>query len=177
MKTNILLIVIVAFLFTSCAPGVPTQAIEVTAHTPTKIPFTAVPTTAQPATETPTATATPTIVPSQTPPSCLALLTPSDGEEFPAMGRVTFSWSPVNDTTFYALTIMSPSGETVSFETKQPIRALYLEALPAGGTYQWKVIAEDRKRNEICSSELATFSKPTYTGPNQPVNDKKKKKK
>lgn len=176
MKTNILLIVIVAFLFTACAPGVPTQATEVTAQPPTKIP-TALPTTAQPAlTETPTATATRTTVPSPTPPSCLALLTPADGEEFAATGRVTFSWSPVKDTIFYALKIMSPSGEIVSFETKQPIRALYLEALPAGGTYQWRVVAEDRKRNEICSSEPATFSKPSYVPPHQPETSKKKKK-
>lgn len=177
MKTNVLLVVIVAFLFTACAPGIATQATEVATQSPTKIPFTALPATAQPAfTETPTATATPTIVPSQVAPGCLTLLTPSDGVEFPATGRVTFSWSPVNDVVFYALNIMSPSGETVSFETKEPVRALYLEALPAAGTYQWKVIAEDRKRNEICSSALATFSKPSYTPPNQPETSKKKKK-
>jgi hypothetical protein len=177
MKTTILLIVIAAFLFNSCAPGVPTQETKVTTSTPTRVVPTDV--TMSPTlvlTEEPTATETATIVPSPAPPSCLALLTPVDGEEFEATGRVTFSWSPVKETIFYALNIMSPSGETVSFETKEPVRALYLEALPAGGTYQWNVIAEDRKRQEICSSEPATFSKPSYEPPKQPETNKKKKK-
>ena len=178
MKTNILLIVIVAFLFTSCAPGIPTSKVEVTTTAPTKVSFTEVAMTPTPVvTEKSTATETPTMAPSNTPPSCLMLLTPADGEEFPAVGRVRYSWSPVNGALFYALNIMSPSGETISFEAKQPFREQYLEALPLGGTYQWKVIAEDRKRKEICSSELATFSKPSYVEPNQPANNNKKKKK
>ena len=175
MKTTILLIVIGAFLFTSCAPGVPTQETKVTTSTPTEMTMTPM----LVVTEKPTATATGTAtsVPSPAPPSCLALLTPVDGQEFEATGKVTFSWSPVKEAVFYALNIMAPSGATVSFETKEPVRALYLEALPAGGTYQWNVIAEDRKRNEICSSDPATFSKPLYIQPNQPGEDNKKKKK
>jgi hypothetical protein len=180
MKTNILLVVIVALLLASCTPGIPSQEIKVTDSIPTKVSFTEAPMTQQPvATETPTATATetPTNVPSQTPPSCLTLLTPPNNDELPGMGRVIFSWRPVNEATYYALNIVSPSGETVSFETKQPFRALYLESIPAAGTYQWKVIAEDRKRQEICSSELATFSKPFYEQPNQPRTNTKKRKK
>ena len=178
MKINILIILIIAILLTSCAPGIPTQAIEVTKSVPTEASFTEAALTQAPvATEKPTATATetPTQVPSKTPPSCLELLTPTDGTELPAMGKVTFSWSPVNEAIFYALNIMPPSGQMISFETKQPIREQYMEAFPAGGNYQWKVVAEDRKRNEICSSELATFSKSSYKQPKQPGKDEKKK--
>ena len=177
MKTNIVFMVMVAFLLTSCAPGIPTQEMKVTDSAPTKVSTIQAALTQEVIiTEKPTATATPTIVPSNTPPSCLTLLTPPDGEEFPAVGKIRFSWRPVNEALFYALNIISPSGETISFETKQPFRELYLEALPLGGTYQWSVIAEGRKRNEICRSELATFSKPSYTAPSQPRTNNKKKK-
>ncbi len=157
----------------------PTQEIEISNAIPTGVALTEVATTEEPAlTEQPTATETqaPTKAPSKTPLSCLALLTPPNGAEIPAIGKVTFSWTPVNEATFYALNIMLPSGELVSFETKQTFRDQYMEAFSAGGNYQWKVIAEDRKRNEICSSEPAAFSKSSYKQPKQPNNDDSKKK-
>lgn len=179
MKTNVVIVVIIVILLTSCTPRMPTQEIEVTNNVPTEVSFTEVVMTKEPVvTQEPTATATeaPTIAPSKTPPSCVTLLTPPNGAEIPAIGKVTFSWNPLNEATFYALNIMLPSGETVSFETEQTFRDQYMEVFSAGGNYQWRVIAQDRKRKEICSSELATFNKPASKQPNQPKNDDKKKK-
>ena len=179
MKTNIVIVAIIAILFTSCAPSMPTQEVEVTKSVPSEVSLTEEARTQEPVvTEEPTATSTevPTVAPSMTPPSCLSLLTPLNGAELPAVGKVTFSWSPMNEAIFYALNIMLPSGETVSFETKQPLREQYMEAFSSGGNYQWRVIAEDRKRKELCSSEFATFSKIAYKQPKQPGKDDKKKK-
>lgn len=176
MKTNV---IIIAILLTACTPRVPAQEIQVTNNVPTKVVFTEVVITQQPAvTEQPTATQmqAPTEAPSKTPLSCLTLLTPADGAEIATIGKVTFSWTMVNEATFYALDIVLPSGQTVSFETKQTFRDQYMEAFSEGGNYQWKVIAQDRKRNEICSSEPATFSKSSYKQPKQPKNDDSKKK-
>ena len=129
-------------------------------------------------TQEPIATESPTKAPSQTPPSCVTLLTPLNGTEIPAMGAVTFSWSPMDEATFYVLTLILPSGSTVSFDTKQTFRGQYMEAFAIGGSYQWKVtaIAQDRKRNEICSSELAAFSKPASAQP-PPIKSEDRKKK
>ncbi|SRR6266545_1185998 len=177
MKTNIVIVVMIPILLASCTARMPTQEIEVTNYVPTEV-STEVATKEPVVTEEPTATATeaPTKVPSKTPLSCLTLLTPPNGVEIPAIGKVTFSWNPMNGATYYALNIMLPSGETVSFETKQTFREQYMEAFSAGGQYQWRVIAQDRKRKEICSSELATFNKPAYKQPKQPRNDDRKKK-
>ena len=125
----------------------------------------------------PTATETPTQAPSQTPASCLTLLTPTDGAEIPAIGTVTFSWTPLDSAMFYALLIVQPSGATTTFGTQLTSRGQYMEAFSAGGQYQWKVVAQDRKRNEICSSELATFDKPASNLPNQPAEEENKRKK
>jgi hypothetical protein len=177
MKTNVVIVVIIAILFSSCTPRMPTQEIEVTNYVPTEVSFTEVAMTQElVVTEDLIATEAPTKAPSKTPLSCVTLLTPPNGAEIPAMGKVTFSWNPMNEATFYALNLMLPSGETVSFETKQTFREQYMEAFSAGGKYEWKVIAQDRKRSEICSSALATFSKPAYEQPKQPRNDDRKKK-
>ena len=115
------------------------------------------------------ATQSPTKAQSLTPPGCVTLLTPLNGTEIPAMGKVTFSWNPMSGASSYVMNIILPSGVTVSFETKQTFRDQYMEAFSTGGSYQWKVtaIAQDKKRNEICSSQLATFSKPA--GQPQPI--------
>ena len=176
MKTNVVIVVIIPILLASCTPRIPTQEIEVTNYVPTEVAVTEVAMTQElVVTEELIATEAPTEVPSKTPLSCLTLLTPPNGTEIPAIGKVTFTWNPMNEATFYVLTIILPSGETVSFDTKQTFRGQYMEAFSAGGQYQWRVIAQDRKRNEICSSDLATFSKSTYYQP-QPRNDDSKKK-
>lgn len=173
MKTNILIVVIIAILLTSCAPKMPAPEIEVTNDVPTELPVTEVTMTQELlVTAEPTATKTPTKVP-----DCMALLTPRNDAEIPAIGKVTFSWNPVNAASFYVLDLILPSGTTVSFETKQTFRNQYMEAFSAGGTYQWKVTAftQDRKRNAICSSELATFNKPASTLPQPTGNPNRKK--
>jgi len=175
MKTNVLFVVIIAILLTSCTPAMPTQEIEVTKGVPTEVSFTEVAITQElVVTKEPTATETPTKVPTKAP-SCATLLTPPDGTEIPAIGKVTFSWNPVNEATFYVLDIMLPSGQSVPLETKLTFREQYMEAFSAGGEYQWRVIAQDRKRNEICSSELATFNKPAYQQPRPAGDDDRKK--
>jgi hypothetical protein len=83
----------------------------------------------------------------------------------------------VDKATIYVLNIILPSGQTVSFETDQTFRGQYMEAFPAAGSYQWSVTAytQDRKRNEICSSIVATFNKPFYDQPGQPSNNPRKR--
>jgi hypothetical protein len=176
MKLRIAVLVIIAILLTSCTLRMATQEIEATNSVPTEVSFTKTAMThGLVVTMEPTATESPTKVPSQTPSSCVTLLTPPNGAEIPAIGKVTFSWNPINEAVFYVLIIVQPSGATTSFDTKLTFRGQYMEAFSAGGQYQWKVIAQDRKRNEICSSELATFSKPASNLPNPPGNEDPKK--
>jgi len=177
MKLRIAVLVIIAVLLTSCTPRMPTQEIEVThSSVPSQVSFTTTAMTQELVVRVePTATVSPTQVPSQTPSSCMTLLTPPNGAEIPAIGKVTFSWNPIHDATFYVLIIVLPSGVTASFDTKVTFRGQYMEAFSAGGQYQWKVIAQDRKRKELCSSELATFSKPASNLPTQPMNKDGKK--
>jgi len=177
MNIRIAILFIIAVLLTSCNPGVPTQEIEVTTSVPTAVVFTETAITQEPVvTVEPTATRSPTPVPSATPPSCTTLLTPPNGAELPAIGKVTFSWDPMPEALSYALNIVLPSGQTVSLETDQTFREQYMEVFSAAGQYQWQVIAQDRKRQEICSSELATFSKPASNLPRQPSDEDKHKK-
>ena len=177
MKTNLLLVVIIALLITSCSPATPAEEIEVTNDVPTEVTMTEPAVTEVPlVTQEPTATVAPTMVPTETPPGCVALLTPPDGAELTGIGKVTFSWSPMKDARFYVLNITVPSGESVSFQTKQTFRGQYMEAFSVGGEYQWQVIVQDRKQHEICSSELATFNKPASAPPRHTANRDRKKK-
>lgn len=185
MKTNLLLVIILAVLFTSCSPNMPVQEIEVTSDVPTKISLTEASLTEMPVTpepvirDVPTLTKIPTQVPSRTPLACMSLLTPLDGAEIPAVGRITFSWNPMHGASYYVLNIILPSGVTISFETKETSRNQYMEAFSPGGNYQWNVtaIGPERKPTEICSSELAAFSKTASAPPPQNNNDDGKKKK
>ena len=177
MKRNVVIVVSIVILLASCTPAMPTQEIEVTTSVPTKVSFTEVAMTQELVVmEALTATEAPTKVPSKTPLSCVTLLTPPNAAEIPAIGKVTFSWNPMNEAIFYSLNIMLPSGQTVAFETKEPLRKQYMEAFSEGGKYQWRVIAQDRKRNEICSSALFTFSKSAYKQPKQTRHDDRKTK-
>ena len=59
MKTNVVIVVIIASLLTTCTPAMPAQEIEVTNHVPTEVSFTeAAMTPVLVVTEEPTATAT-----------------------------------------------------------------------------------------------------------------------
>ena len=154
MKTRIAILLIFGFLLTSCGAQPATPEVKVASPVPTaaKATMTAAPVV----TQKPTATESPTHVPGTTTPSCVTLLTPLDGAQLPALGRITFSWDPRPEALSYALNIVMPSGQTVSFETQETSREQYIDVFSAAGQYQWKVIAQDRKRQEICSSEFAT---------------------
>lgn len=176
MKTNIFIVVLTITLLASCTPGVPAQETKAGQESATATSTaSATSTPARTATLALPATMTPTVTPS-TPVSCPKLLSPLDAVQLPAMGKVIFSWAPVDQATLYVLKITLPSGYVVSFETKETSRGQYMEAFPAAGDYRWNVTAfsQGRKRIEICSSTVATFSKPVYNGPVQPTEVRKK---
>jgi hypothetical protein len=182
MKTNFFIAIILAILITSCSSGLSAQEIEATKDASTEMSLQPTMTSTQVAltqellvTKQPTATKILTRTPTQTPFRCVTLLTPANEAVIPAIGKITFEWEPSQNATFYALDIILPSGTTVSFETTETFRDQYMEAFPPGGTYQWKVIVQDRKKNEICSSEFATFSKGVYYPPPPQTNDDKKR--
>lgn len=183
MKTNFFIVIMAATLLASCTSGLPAQDAAATKDVPSEVPEQAT-MTYTPAvlaqellvTEQTTVTETPTITPTQTPFRCAALLSPANEAQIPAIGRITFAWEPIRNASFYVLNITLPSGATFTLETDQTSRDQYMEAFPAGGQYQWNVIVQDRKKSEICSSEVATFSKPVYYPPKQQDDDKKRKK-
>lgn len=108
---------------------------------------------------TPTETATPTEIP------CFRLLSPENGAKLPAVGKVTFSWESMKGATRYQIQITFPSGQVVSFDTKNTNNTRYIESFIAGGIYSWKVIASDSQNNVICTVEPFTFEKPAYAPP------------
>jgi hypothetical protein len=115
--------------------------------------------------------ATPTDIPTEPPLTCVTLLAPVNGADLPLTGKVTFSWTPLNEAGTYVLNIILPSGETLSFETDQTFRDRYMEAFVAGGKYQWQVIAQGADGSDICVSEVSTFDKPAYEKPKGGGND------
>ena len=167
MKAKVVIFILVSALLASCAPATPTQENQVdVVEVATEASVTEVPATEEPiATENPVATEPPTEVPTETPIACVTLLTPINGVEIPPVGKVTFSWTPMDKAGKYVLNIILPSGEIVPFETDQTFRDRYMEAFVAGGEYQWKVIAQDKNDSEICVSEIAKFDKPAYEKP------------
>jgi len=103
--------------------------------------------------------------------ACVTLLTPVNGVEIPPVGKVTFSWSPLDEAGKYVLNIILPSGDIVPFETDQTLHNQYMEAFLAGGDYQWQVVAQSKDGSEICVSEVANFNKPVYNHPKEGNND------
>lgn len=174
MKINPLIVVITAIFFTACTPGVPAQEVK-SNNVPTATFAAEATTPGFTVTLEPTATKLPTITPTQTAMSCVTLLSPANEIEIPAIGKITFAWEAMRNATFYVLNITLPSGVIVSWETDQTSRDQYMEAFPAGGEYQWNVVVQDRKKSEICSSEVATFSKAVYYAP-RPTEDNRKRK-
>ena len=100
----------------------------------------------------------------------MTLLTPENGADLPPEGKVTFSWTPMNEAGSYVLNIIPPSGETVTFETDQTFRDRYMEAFTAGGEYQWQVTAKGADGSEICISKAFVFDKPAYEKTNNNGN-------
>ena len=163
MRTKIAIVIFV--LLTSCAPATPTQgdeAVELaTEEIVTEAPAVQGPIT----TEEPVPTEAPTGMPTETPIACVTLLTPLNGVDIPPVGKVTFSWTALDEAGKYVLNIILPTGTIVPFETDQPFHDRYMEAFSAGGEYQWQVVAQGEDGSEICVSESATFDKPFYQPP------------
>lgn len=104
-------------------------------------------------TPTPTPTATPTPLP------CSILAQPEDGKEFGANGYVTFAWTETTGADRYELEITQPSGLLFTKSVKENYYHLWLENLPLGGEYQWRVLPYTYAGVLICSSESFTFYK------------------
>ena len=154
MKTKVAILILVSVLLASCAPETPTQESQVDViEVATESPVTAVPATEEPVVRE---------EPTETPIACVTLLSPVNGVEIPPVGKVTFSWTPMDEAGKYVLNIILPSGDVVSFETDQTFRDRYMEAFVAGGKYQWQVTAQDKDGSQICVSEIATFDKSAY---------------
>ena len=148
-------------LLAGCVPATPTvtdppaEDNPTPTETPTLEPlepdaaiFTATPTS----TTTPTATATSFV--------CARLISPENGLELPAVGKVTFAWEPVEGADSYLLNFTLPNGTIVTFETDETTKDLYMEAFGMSGEFEWNVTALDINENEICISEAALFTKP-----------------
>jgi hypothetical protein len=134
MKTKVAILVFVSILLFSCVPATPTQEDEV-AEITTKEIVTEESVSQPITTEEPIATEVSTEIPTETPIACVTLLTPVNGVEIPPVGKVTFSWTPIDEAGKYVLNIILPSGEIIPFETDQTFRDRYMEAFVAGGEY------------------------------------------
>lgn len=158
------ILIFISILLLSCAPEAPAQEDEII-EIATDAPVIEVPKTQEPViTEEPVATE----LPSEIPLACVTLLTPVNGAEIPPVGKVTFSWTPMDEAGKYVLNIILPSGDVVPFETDQTFRDRYMEAFVTGGEYQWWVIAQDVDGSQICVSEVSAFDKLAY---NKKPND------
>jgi hypothetical protein len=172
MKTKVAILVIFSILLTSCEIATATQESEVVNDVVTEAPATEAPETQEPViTEEPVATELPTEAPTEPSLACVTLLTPINGVDIPPVGKVTFSWTPMDEAGKYVLNIILPSGDIVPFETDQTFHDRYMEAFSVGGEYQWRVIAQDKDGSEICISEVSSFNKPAYKRPSGGGND------
>ncbi|NQU31208.1 MAG: hypothetical protein HQ525_11125 [Anaerolineae bacterium] len=117
-------------------------------------------------TNTPTATPTFTPPPTHTPLVCVQPLIPENGAELPAEGKVTFTWTALDEAELYILNFFFPDGLTLEFETTETSKNRYMEAFsmhPAytqSGEHQWNVSALNAAGEEICSSDFFIFTKP-----------------
>ncbi|MBC8336543.1 MAG: hypothetical protein ISR59_10075 [Anaerolineales bacterium] len=100
-------------------------------------------------------------------PDCVELLTPLDKVELPAEGKVTFTWTALDEAELYILNFIFPDGLALEFETAETSKNRYMEAFsmhPAynqGGEHQWNVTTLNADGEEICNSDFFTFTKPT----------------
>ena len=164
MKTKVVIFALLSILFSSCVQATPTQedevveiaTEEVTTEEPISQPIT---------TEEPVATEEQTEVPTETPIACVTLLAPVNGVEIPPVGKVTFSWTSLDEAGKYVLNIILPTGDIVLFETDQTVYDRYMESFSFGGEYQWQVVVHDKNGSEICVSEVTRFNKSAYNPP------------
>jgi hypothetical protein len=146
-------------LFPAPAPS-PTDTLTPT-PTPTPTPsLTSTPTPTD--TSTPTSTPTNTSTPADTPIPCFVLVGPEDGAELPAVGRVTFEWTPQFGSVSYRLEITRPNGKVLPHETEEKRYTMYNASLPWGGEFSWQVVALDGDGREICVAGPRSFTKPEF---------------
>ncbi|MCC6299079.1 MAG: hypothetical protein IT314_07255 [Anaerolineales bacterium] len=169
MKTKVAILVSISLLLFSCAPATPTQEDEVVEIATEEI-VTEEPVSQPITTEEPIVTEESTEAPTETPIVCVTLLTPVNGVEIPPVGKVTFSWTALNEAGKYVLNIILPSGDIVSFETDQTSHDQYMEPFSMGGEYQWQVITKGKDGGEICLSEVYYFNKSAYNPPKDKDN-------
>jgi hypothetical protein len=104
-------------------------------------------------------------------PTATTTPTPADGRELPAVGKVTFTWEPVEGADSYILRFTFPTGDIEDFETDETAKDRYIEAFGMSGEFRWNVTALDVNRNEICVSETALFSKNAIANSSNGGND------
>jgi len=171
MKFRLLLLF--ALLFSACTPEIPTTeppADEIPTQTETPAPSGNEEPSEKPSevqeppapgkdagtpTETPTPTATPFV--------CAKLISPENGLELPAVGKVTFAWESIAGAVSYLLNFTLPTGDIVTFETDETNKDRYMEAFGMSGEFEWNVAALNVNKNEVCISETALFTKPAKT--------------
>ncbi|MCP4138890.1 MAG: hypothetical protein GY755_01110 [Chloroflexi bacterium] len=107
----------------------------------------------------PTATFTPTPTP------CVELLSPLNLADLPAEGKVVFSWEAHPEADSYSLNFIFPDGLTLEFATNETTKNRYMDGFsmhPAynqSGEHQWNVNALNAAGEELCQSDLFTFTK------------------
>jgi hypothetical protein len=99
--------------------------------------------------------------------NCVTLLTPANGTDFPGPARGEFTWSEYPGAYKYIITFKPPSTPAVTFLAWTPLHIRYIESFLAGGTYQWWVTVKNGNLQDICSSQVFTFTKPEIVAPTQ----------
>ena len=120
----------------------------------------------------PTRTPTPTQTPTATEAPCFKLISPENGAELAAIGRVPFAWQEQAGATGYRLEITFPNGTNEDFETEDTRFEMYLASLPAGGRYNWKVTALDKAGEASYVAGPLAFDKPELPPTARPTKDK-----
>lgn len=122
----------------------------------TESPATEPPPTQAPSTEV---SAEPEATEAPAPEPCFSLLEPLDKTEFGKRGRITFVWEAQKGASSYKLIITLPNDLVEEYETELTRFEKYLESLPLTGEYHWQVTALNDALEEICISEIFTFTK------------------
>lgn len=91
---------------------------------------------------------------------CFGIIEPASGSDLPQQGRVAFAWEDQPGAQSYTITFRDPNGVRITINTTSNSASFYIEALPAGGTYEWSVTAFGADGNAICTTESSSFSKP-----------------
>jgi hypothetical protein len=120
-------------------------------------------------TNTPSPTSIPTNSPTPTATEipCFTLIAPEDGAEFGTMGLITFQWTALDSAwqfgaSQYQIEITFPSRVVESKKVEETTYERWLESLPPGGEYGWRVNALDKDEGIICTAGHHAFTKPQY---------------